>query len=64
MRKANFLPADRMVWQFNPVLVNTGAELILFETGNGPEGRAFGLRTSRPTGATAAVTFGSANRSI
>lgn len=25
-----------------PVLVNTGTELILFDTGNGPEGREFG----------------------
>jgi len=39
---ANFLPLDRMIGQFNPVLVNTGTDLILFDTGNGPEGREFG----------------------
>ncbi|MBY5416430.1 MBL fold metallo-hydrolase [Rhizobium leguminosarum] len=39
---ANFLPSNRMVGQFNPVLVNTGTELILFDCGNGPEGREFG----------------------
>ncbi|WP_206685040.1 hypothetical protein [Rhizobium changzhiense] len=34
--KANFLPSDRMIGQFNPVLVNTGTDVILFDTGNGP----------------------------
>lgn len=52
LMKANFLPADRTIRQFNPVLVNTCAELILFDTGNGPEGGEFGLRTSQSTGAT------------
>ena len=42
LMKANFLPSDRMIGQFNPVLVNTGTDLILFDTGNGPEGREFG----------------------
>ncbi|WP_037086782.1 MBL fold metallo-hydrolase [Neorhizobium vignae] len=42
LMKANFLPSDRMIGQFNPVLLNTGKDLILFDTGNGPEGRAFG----------------------
>ncbi|HWJ72238.1 MAG TPA: MBL fold metallo-hydrolase [Kaistia sp.] len=42
LMKENFLPSDRMIGQFNPVLVNTGTELILFDTGNGPEGRALG----------------------
>ncbi|APO72728.1 metallo-beta-lactamase family hydrolase protein (plasmid) [Rhizobium gallicum] len=42
LMEANFLPSDRMIGQFNPVLVNTGTELILFDTGNGPEGRKFG----------------------
>lgn len=32
---ANFLPADRMENQFTPVLVDTGNELVLFDTGNG-----------------------------
>ncbi|MBP1847477.1 hypothetical protein J2046_005761 [Rhizobium petrolearium] len=42
LMEANFLPSDRMIGQFNPVLVNTGTDLILFDTGNGPEGREFG----------------------
>ncbi|UWU15548.1 MBL fold metallo-hydrolase [Rhizobium sullae] len=42
LMNANFLPSDRMIGQFNPVLVNTGTELILFDTGNGQEGREFG----------------------
>ncbi len=32
----NFLPADQMEIGFTPVIVNTGAEVILFDTGNGP----------------------------
>jgi glyoxylase-like metal-dependent hydrolase (beta-lactamase superfamily II) len=31
----NFLPPDKMVISFTPVIVNTGAELVLFDTGNG-----------------------------
>lgn len=42
LMEANFLPSDRMVGQFNPVLVNTGTDLILFDTGNGPEGMEVG----------------------
>ncbi|MDQ0133861.1 glyoxylase-like metal-dependent hydrolase (beta-lactamase superfamily II) [Neorhizobium galegae] len=42
LMEANFLPSDRMIGQFNPVLVNTSTDLILFDTGNGPEGREFG----------------------
>lgn len=42
LMEANFLPSDRMVGQFNPVLVNTGRDLILFDTANGPEGREVG----------------------
>jgi glyoxylase-like metal-dependent hydrolase (beta-lactamase superfamily II) len=34
-RKANFLPADRLQISFTPVIVNTGSELVLFDTGNG-----------------------------
>jgi len=40
--KENFLPADNFVNSFAPVLVNTGSEVILFDTGLGPSGRAFG----------------------
>lgn len=32
--EANFLPADRMEISFAPILVDTGAELILFDAGN------------------------------
>ncbi len=35
----NFLPGDRMEISFAPVLVNTGAELVLFDTGNAPGGQ-------------------------
>jgi glyoxylase-like metal-dependent hydrolase (beta-lactamase superfamily II) len=37
--EANFLPKDRMVNSFTPVLVNTGRELVLFDTGNGAKGQ-------------------------
>jgi len=33
--EANFLPPDKMQIRFTPVIVNTGNELILFDTGNG-----------------------------
>ena len=33
--QANFLPGDKMAIPFTPVIVNTGSELILFDTGNG-----------------------------
>lgn len=41
--QANFLPADRFVNSFAPVLVDTGSERILFDTGLGAGGRANGL---------------------
>ena len=34
----HFLPPTRMEISFAPVIVNTGNELILFDTGNGPDG--------------------------
>ncbi|SET67915.1 MBL fold metallo-hydrolase [Oceanicella actignis] len=37
--EANFLPAGRFVNGFTPTLVNTGAELILFDTGLGEGAR-------------------------
>lgn len=37
--EANFLPGDRLVNSFTPVLVNTGKELVLFDSGNGASGR-------------------------
>lgn len=42
LMEANFLPSKRMIGQFNPVLVNTGTDLILFDTANGSEGREVG----------------------
>lgn len=36
---ANFLPADRFVNGFTPTLVNTGKELVLFDTGLGEKAR-------------------------
>ncbi|MBO3758977.1 MBL fold metallo-hydrolase [Ciceribacter sp. L1K22] len=39
----NFLPADNFVNSFSPVLVNTGSDVILFDTGLGEGGRANGM---------------------
>ncbi len=39
----NFLPADRFVNSFTPTLVNTGSDLILFDTGLGAGAREGGL---------------------
>lgn len=36
--QANFIPADKTQNFFTPVLVNTGTELVLFDTGLAPEG--------------------------
>lgn len=33
--QANFLPGNKMAIPFTPVIVNTGNELVLFDTGNG-----------------------------
>ncbi len=40
--EANFLPADKFVNSFSPTLVNTGSDVILFDTGFGEGGRANG----------------------
>jgi glyoxylase-like metal-dependent hydrolase (beta-lactamase superfamily II) len=37
--EGNFLPGDRMENSFTPVLVNTGRELVLFDTGNAEGGQ-------------------------
>ena len=37
--EANFLPTDKMLNGFTPVIINTGKELVLFDTGNGARGR-------------------------
>lgn len=41
--EANFLPTDRSLNGFTPVLVNTGTELILFDTGLGAAARDGGM---------------------
>ena len=40
--KQNFLPEDKFVNGFSPVLVETGSEKILFDTGMGEMGQSFG----------------------
>ena len=39
----NFLPADSFVNSFTPALVDTGAEVVLFDTGMGEGGRQAGM---------------------
>jgi glyoxylase-like metal-dependent hydrolase (beta-lactamase superfamily II) len=39
---ANFLPADKLVNGFSPVLIDTGSDLVLFDTGMGEGGREWG----------------------
>lgn len=41
------LPSDRFVNMFTPVLVNTGTDLVLFDTGMGEGGRENGLGRTR-----------------
>lgn len=36
--EAGFVPVDRSVNSFTPIVVNTGAEVVLFDTGLSPEG--------------------------
>lgn len=43
LAEANFLPADRTQNFFTPTLVNTGAELVLFDTGLSAEGTGAAL---------------------
>ncbi|TNB47627.1 MBL fold metallo-hydrolase [Martelella lutilitoris] len=38
----NFLPPDKLINGFAPVLVDTGNETVLFDTGMGPAGRSWG----------------------
>ncbi len=45
--EANFLPSDRFVNGFSPTLVNTGADLVLFDTGLGEGARQGGLGQTR-----------------
>ena len=37
--EANFLPKDKLLNGFTPVLVNSGKELVLFDSGNGVKGQ-------------------------
>lgn len=39
----NYLPVDKMQFSFAPTLINTGEDLILFDTGNGEGGREGGV---------------------
>jgi glyoxylase-like metal-dependent hydrolase (beta-lactamase superfamily II) len=39
LAEANFLPADMLRNDYTPVVVNTGREVVLFDTGNGPARR-------------------------
>ena len=41
--KENFLPADSFVNSFTPALVDTGSEVVLFDTGMGEGGRDAGM---------------------
>jgi glyoxylase-like metal-dependent hydrolase (beta-lactamase superfamily II) len=43
LAEANRLPQARFEHSFTPTLVNTGRELVLFDTGNGPPRRGAGL---------------------
>jgi glyoxylase-like metal-dependent hydrolase (beta-lactamase superfamily II) len=52
----NNLPADKFVNGFTPVLVNTGKELVLFDSGLGAGARANGLGQLRDRLAAAGVT--------
>ena len=38
----NFLPTDQFVNSFSPALINTGSDLVLFDTGFGEQGRESG----------------------
>jgi glyoxylase-like metal-dependent hydrolase (beta-lactamase superfamily II) len=39
LAKQNFLPADMLRNDYTPVVVNTGSQVVLFDTGNGPARR-------------------------
>ncbi|MDZ7599743.1 MAG: MBL fold metallo-hydrolase, partial [Hoeflea sp.] len=41
--ESNYLPVDKMQFTFAPTLVNTGTDLVLFDTGNGEGGREGGV---------------------
>ncbi|KEQ09323.1 MBL fold metallo-hydrolase [Pseudorhizobium pelagicum] len=39
----NFLPTDQFVNSFAPTVINSGSDVVLFDTGMGPGGRAQGM---------------------
>ncbi|MDP3524877.1 MAG: MBL fold metallo-hydrolase [Hoeflea sp.] len=41
--ESHYLPVDKMQFTFAPTLVNTGTDLVLFDTGNGEGGREGGV---------------------
>lgn len=43
LMEENYLPSDNALFFFTPTLVNTGSELILFDTGSGEGGREGGV---------------------
>ena len=43
LMQANYLPADKALFFFTPTLVNTGSDLVLFDTGSGAGGREGGV---------------------
>jgi glyoxylase-like metal-dependent hydrolase (beta-lactamase superfamily II) len=45
---ANHLPPDRFENSYTPTIVNTGRELVLFDTGNGASRRSAGVGHLRP----------------
>jgi glyoxylase-like metal-dependent hydrolase (beta-lactamase superfamily II) len=45
LMRENFLPADKAQFYFQPMLVNTGTKLILFDAGNGDTRPGTGLLT-------------------
>lgn len=43
LMQENYLPPNKTLFEFTPTLVNTGSELVLFDTGYGEGGRENGL---------------------
>ena len=46
LMKENNLPSDKFLMGYTPVLVNTGSELVLFDTGVGVEKMKAGIETA------------------
>jgi len=58
LARENFLPPTKMVIGFTPVIVNTGRELVLFDTGNGANGFAKRPNAGRLAGLLVGAGFG------